>query len=262
VLFGLDLSPPRTSPDGFSVGGTSVHWKPTRLRFEGRLAAHEDARFPPWPLPLLLEPPTVAASIDLVFDPTTPAVDLCDTLSPEARQAALSVGRHHVEQSGRWRGEVRVGPATFSFDGTGSRDHSWGLRDWRAYDHSRLFTLRLGDDMALHALAMGAQGRRAEGGFLWTEGRLETITRVEWAAQRDGSIVRSFELEVTTADGTRLGLRGFVERTLTIPVQLEKRPSRLLAGHPYRLLLHEGFTRYEAQGRVGFGIAEVSERPR
>ena len=35
------------------------------------------------------------------------------------------------------------------------------------------------------------------------------------------------------------------------------------AGKPYRLLLHENFTRYEvAGGETGYGMAEITERPR
>jgi len=239
-----------------------VGWTPARLRFEGRLAVHESAEFPPGPLPLLLAPRTASVSIDLVLDATTPAVDLCETLSPEARRDALPLGRHHVEQSGRWVGEVRVDGATWTFDGTGSRDHSWGLRDWNALDHSRLFTLRIGEDFGVHALAVSVRGRHAEGGFVWDHGRLETITRIDHTVERDSGRVISVELEVTTGAGTRRGLRGLVEQTLTIPVQVETRLSRLVAGRSYAMVLHEGFTRYEMEGRVGYGIAEFSERPR
>jgi hypothetical protein len=262
VLFGLDLRRARVEAHGFSVGSASVGWTPPRLRYEGRLAVHEAAEFPPWPLSLVLAPRTAPVSIDLEFRATTPAVDLCETLSPEARRDTLPLGRHHVEQTGHWMGEVRVDGVSWAFDGTGGRDHSWGLRDWSALDHSRLFTLRIGEDFGLHALAVGVRGRHVEGGFVWEDGRLETITRIDYALERDGGRVASFELEVTTREGTRRDLRGIVERTLTIPVQVEKRLSRLVAGRPYGLVLHEGFTRYEMEGRAGYGISELSERPR
>jgi pyruvate,water dikinase len=262
VLFGLDLRRARVEREGFAVGDTRFDWMPTTLRVDGRLSLHDQSAFPPGPLPLLLEPRTVPVTIDLAFSPTTPAVDLCGALSAEARRAVLPLGRCHVEQSGRWIGIVRVDEKECSFDGTGSRDHSWGLRDWTALDYSRLFTVRFGDDVAVHALTMSARGRPVEGGFLWREGRLETITRIECASEREAGRVRSFELQVSVASGSRYGLLGSVERTLTIPVQVERRLSRHLAGRCYSLLLHESFTRYEMEGRVGHGMAEFSERPR
>ena len=58
-----------------------------------------------------------------------------------------------------------------------------------------------------------------------------------------------------------LRLRGEVVRTIRVPVQVERRAWRHLAGAPYRLLLDEQFTRYEADGERGYGMAEFTVRP-
>ena len=56
-----------------------------------------------------------------------------------AERARLSpVGAHHIEQSGRWRGGLEIDGDVCRIDGTGSRDHSWGRRDW---DAGELLTL-------------------------------------------------------------------------------------------------------------------------
>jgi hypothetical protein len=52
-----------------------------------------------------------------------------------------------------------------------------------------------------------------------------------------------------------------VEQVVSIPVQPERRLWRHLAGRPYRLVLHENFTRYELDGAQGYGMAELTERP-
>jgi phosphohistidine swiveling domain-containing protein len=262
LLFGLDREAIKVDPTGFEVGEFRARWNPTRLRFEGYLASHEAVCFPPGPLPLLLMPRTVAVTIDLTFTPSTPSIDLCASLTEEQRGHVEPLGHHHVEQAGRWRGAVRVDGLSFAFDGDGGRDHSWGNRDWSALDHSRLFTVRFGDDLALHALALSVGGRRVEGGFLWRDGRAEAIRRVEWAPDRRGAAMTSFELEVTTARAERLQLHGVVERNVPVPVALERRPWRLACDRPYGLLLHEGFARYELARRTGVGMVEVSERPR
>jgi hypothetical protein len=262
VLFGLDRGVARIDPMGVAVGGFGAVWTPTRLHFEGYLASHEASDFPPAPLPLLLAPRTVAVAVDLTFAPSTAAIDFCASLSEDQRRLVEPLGRHHVEQAGCWSGTVSVGGRSMAFDGDGGRDHSWGRRDWNALDHSRLFTVRFGDDLALHALALSVHGRRVEGGFLWRDGRAEGIRRVEWAPDGRGAAMKSFELEITTARAERLQLRGVVERSVPVPVALERRPWRLACGRPYALLLHEGFARYELASRRGVGMVEVSERPR
>jgi phosphohistidine swiveling domain-containing protein len=260
VLSGLDLAAPRTAARGLSVGASSIGWSPARLAFDGRLAAFEASSFPPGPIPLFAAPRTVAVSLDLEFVPTTPAFDLALGLAPEVKAALRPLGSHHVEQSGRWRGELRVDGRRFSFDGAGGRDHSWGLRDWEAADHWRLFTLSLAPDLAVHALVVSVRGRLVEGGFLWRDGRALGITRVRYATERRGDKLAAFSLEVSATEGSPLVLHGRVLETLRIPVQLARSPLRHLQGRPYRMILQENFTRYEALGQVGHGMAEFTQR--
>jgi phosphohistidine swiveling domain-containing protein len=262
ILFGLDRTAAHVTDTGFRVGGFATAWRPVTLRFDGRLARHEAGSFPPGPVPLLLSPRTTDVCLDLTFTPSTPPIDFCEVLDEEQGHRVEALGRHHVEQAGRWTGTARIDARTFTFDGSGGRDHSWGLRDWAALDHSRLFTARFGEDLALHALAVSVRGRRVEGGFLWREGRAEILRRVEWAPAQSGGRLTSFDLEVTTALGERVLLQGTVRAAIAVPVVVEPRPRRILAGRPYALLLHEGFAQYEMAGRTGVGMVEVSERPR
>jgi hypothetical protein len=249
------------------VRGFDVEWHPFRLRLRTRLAAHEPRAFPPTPLPLLACPRTVEVALDLVFEPATPAIDFCRGLPEDVLAALAPLGAHHVEQSGTWRGTLVVDGVRREVRGTGSRDHSWGRRSWDAADHWWLFTTRLrprdgGDETAVHALAVSVRGRRIEGGFVSRRGHAERITRVAFAPEGDDAAgLRAFELRVTTDGGEGLRLRGTVERTLTVPVDVERRLLRHLAGRPYALLLHENFTRYESGSLEGRGMAELTARP-
>jgi pyruvate,water dikinase len=260
LMFGLELSEGRRENGGLVVGGLAAGWRPARLRADTRLAEHDPAAFPPGPVPLLLGPRTVDVRVDIVFEATTPAVDLCASVDEESRRRLEALGARHVEQSGWAEGEVVVDGRHFRFRGTGSRDHSFGRRDWDAADHWGLFTMRLGDDLALHALAVCVRGRMVEGGFLWREGRLEQVTRIEhvWETRADRTL--AVELEVSTDAGPPLHVRGTVLSTLSVPVQPDRRLWRHLAGRPWRLILDENFTRYETAGRTGFGIAERARR--
>src|SRR5207245_10031427 len=237
-----------------------ARWAPVRVRVDGRLSSHEADGFPPGPLPLVLAPRTVEARIDLSFVPTTPAIDFTQGLPEAEREALRPVGAHHVEQSGRWQGWVEVDGRQYDVEGTGSRDHSWGRRDWEAAEWWRLFTARFGDDLAVHALAVSAGGRVVEGGFVWRHGEVERIRRVAFAARRGPFGLSGLDLELGTARGP-LYLTGQVERTLTVPVQLARSLGRQLSGRPWRLLLHENYTRYTCAGREGRGMAEITERP-
>ena len=267
VLFALEREDLERGGASVRVGGAETAWAPVRLRYEGGLSVHEGASFPPGPLPLALAPRVARVRFDLAFTPTTPAVDFTQGLEHEDRRRLLALGAHHVEQSGRWQGVLEIDghagrpcPCIGQFDGTGSRDHSWGRRDWSAAEWWRLFTVRLGDDLAAHGLAVSVNGHVVEGGFVWRDGRAERVRRVAWTEPAPAPGSRRFELELGTARGP-VRLRGEILRTLTVPVQLARRPGRLIAGRPWRLLLHENYTRYSCDGRTGHGMAEFTERP-
>jgi pyruvate,water dikinase len=263
VLFAIQLAPAAPGPR-IEVGDVCVEWHPFRYRFAGRLAAHETAGFPPAPGPLLLAPRTVSVRLDLVFEPTTPAIDFSRSLSEEEQKAVVPLGAHHVEQSGLWRGSLQIDGRRLAVRGTGSRDHSWGRRSWDAADHWRLFTARLAprgrkdeDELAIHALSFAVYGRKIEGGFLARGGRAERLTRVTYAPESDSA----FDLRLATESGETVRLRGAIETTLVVPVDVDRRLLSHLAGRPYRLLLREGFTRYEGAGHEGRGLAELTVRP-
>jgi phosphohistidine swiveling domain-containing protein len=261
LWFGLELARPRPDVEGLAVGGARIAWKPVAFCFDGRLAVHEAAGFPPALLPLALAPRTEQVRLELEFQPASPAIDFCAALSEQDRDQLSPLGRHHIEQSGRWHGSLVLGGRHIAVDGTGSRDHSWGLRRWEAADHWRLFTVRFGDDLAVHALAVSVNGHVVEGGFVYRDGRAERITRIEYAGRRVSGRLAGLELEIATAAGPPLQLQGEVWRTITVPVQIQ-RSWRALGRRPYRLVLHENFTRYTALGRTGHGMAEFTERPR
>ena len=262
VLFGLDFGPATGGEHELRVEGAATTFAPVRLHARTRLAPLEGGTFPPAPLPLLLAPRSVEVEVDLAFRPVGPAVDFSLLLTAAEREAVRPLGDHHIEQAGTFEGKVTIGDRTYDVAGTGSRDHSWGSRDWSAYDHSHLFLARFDDDVVLHALTAVANGHLVEGGFLWRGGQVERVTGILYAAERTEGRLRSLELEVRSASGPPLVLKGTVERTLVVPVQIDRRPSRHVVGRPYALLLHENFVRWEGLGRVGQGVAELSERPR
>jgi hypothetical protein len=230
------------------------------LSYKGAIATHSAADFPPAPLPLLLAPATTSIELDLAFTPVTSAVDFCDGLPEETLRTLAPLGRHHIEQAGVWRGELVLEGRRIPVEAIGSRDHSWGLRNWNAAGHWRLFALQLGEDLAVQALVTSVRGTLVQGGFVWRRGRAERITRIEYAARRRNAAIEALDLEVTSGAGSPLQLRGSVLRRITVPVQVSRRPWRHLAGRPYPLLLHEHYVRYESDGRTGHGVAEFTER--
>ena len=163
-------------------------------------------------------------------------------------RVGIALGDHFIdERLFRTRDDITIGQSgknTFAIP-VEDLPRSW-----------RLFTVCLGDDVTLHALAVHVDAARVEGGFLWRGSRAIRVDRVRVAPRTTAE----FDLEVTTAEGETLRLLGRVWRTLTVPVQPERRLMAHLLGRPWRLRLDEGFTAYEGEGLAGHGMAERTRR--
>ena len=95
---------------------------------------------------------------------------------------------------------------------------------------------------------------------MWRDGRTEPIVRVLVAPRHEDGVLHALDLEVMTAAGEALRVHGEVARSITVPVDVDRRPLHHLAGRPFRLRLEENFMRYEGLGRTGHGMAEITRR--
>lgn len=116
----------------------------------------------------------IAVGLDLEWEERSPVYDYALTT--------------RYEQACTVHGEILLGNETIAFDGTGERDHSWGVRDWWSFPWTWTAG-QLDDGTAFHAA-----GTHLDGATIWREG----------FTSRDGGLV---PLESFTID-TVLGAEG------------------------------------------------------
>ncbi|BCG90183.1 hypothetical protein MesoLj113c_62930 [Mesorhizobium sp. 113-3-9] len=161
----------------------------------------------------------------------------------------------HFNQHGRARGEIRVGDQSWTIDGRGWRDHSWGPRYWQAIYFYRLFIANFpnGDGFMLLKITDRA-GRVRREGVLLVDGRYEPVldldVSTEWTGDRDPAFVR---LGVLTANR-----KARIDAEI---LQLAPLRNRRRAGDEILLSrIAEGFTRFHWDGQQGRGMTEYIER--
>ena len=172
----------------------------------------------------------------------------------------------HFEQVGRARGTLKVGDQTWSVDGHGVRDKSWGPRTWQGASSDsegpstgedsgegprpfmNWFSMNFGADYAVGA-SCGRRGGEMKGsGWTWRDGKnlvLDDIT-VTSEFEPDSILHKSLVFEGTDSDGVRHEIDGSL-----ITVTATKIP--MSGGATF---VNEGLARFNAGGRTGFGIAE------
>lgn len=121
----------------------------------------------------------------------------------------------HYEQGGRVTGTVTLRGEKISFQGTGFRDHSWGMRDMSAINHHVVTWPVFGDDLVFACVQVTMLGDRTMA-MGWLYDGKENLKVIEHDLQltyeEDGITQKAVSLRLTDekgrtweATGTRVG---------------------------------------------------------
>jgi hypothetical protein len=155
---------------------------------------------------------------------------------------------NRFEQSGRISGEIRVDDRTVAFDATGHRDHSWGVRDYPAILHYKWISAQAGPDLSFHAMHTWWRGREYTNGYVWRDGELSGIVRLDVETDYDEQMLQR------TARYELLDEAGRVTRATS-----ERFAGGFLALGD--VVLAEAGSRFEIEGEAGAGCFEQGWQP-
>ena len=191
----------------------------------------------------LAEPEAMSGAdleVDLAFTATLPPEAIGKTLG----QAFGGIG--HYDQVGAYHGMLRVGDQRCDIAGLGQRDHTWGVRDWRAPEQWQFFSVVFEPAVALCASRIVLADGDLRGGW-WAQGdRTTALNNVDvnttWAA--DGIVPEHVALQLIDEHGDALALTG--EILCPVPIPMEGGATRIV----------ESLTRFHLGEHVGYGISE------
>jgi hypothetical protein len=78
---------------------------------------------------------------------------------------------NRFEQTGRARGELRVGDRTVSFDRPAHRDHSWGRRNWKMPQHWKWIVAQTPSGQGLNLFQWVVRGEIGTNGYVLRDGK-------------------------------------------------------------------------------------------
>jgi hypothetical protein len=173
----------------------------------------------------------------------------------------------HTQQQHRVRGQLTVGPDTYSLDGPGFDDHSHGAREWTGFGSHIFFNVPF-EDFGLHAFAIQTpDGMPAvvSGAITRAGAEPDPVTHLSAPLLVDVlGAPRELRASVTTRSGARLDLG--IELLHVLPITITETQNDNINGIDWEvpgdpLFLTEGAARYTtADGHVGYGHLERSAR--
>jgi hypothetical protein len=253
--------PAIASNDAFEAGGLRYAigqpFERLAMDYDGEVLVLDDPGVLRDPKRMFATAPRADASVHYEIRGVSP-VHGGEPTSPEHERLMYygpDFSRGHFNQHTAVRGEIRVGEETWTVDGFGWRDHSWGPRYWQAIWAYRLFLATFGEDRALMLLKnMHPDGTSRRVGVLLIGDDYEEVTDLDldtrWSDDQDPASVR---IGVRTAHRSAL-IEG---RVVTMAPLRNRRRS----GDEWLVSrVAEGFTEYTWGDVSGYGMMEYIER--
>ena len=257
------VKPTITANDAHDAGGlqgrtVEPHRRHT-VQYDGDVVVLEDPAQMEDPRTAFKANPHRPCHVDLTLEaladtfwPWVPA----DDGTPEGFDAVLhaAFARNHLNQHMTATGTVTVGDQSFTIDGLGWRDRSWGARSWASVDMYRWTSISFGPDLGLAVMLFGDEhGGTYPRGYVHhgfdrppsriVEAKYRTDYDHRWYA-------RAVEVTVTSEDGDHFVIDGDVRGHIPLRFRRGDQLTRTT----------EALMRWRCGERTGVGILEYLDQ--
>ncbi len=161
--------------------------------------------------------------------------------------------RGHYEQLIAGKATITVGDESWSLDGFGLRDHSWGPRYWQAPFYYRWLTANFGKDFGFMGSRVARRdGAGTRGGFVWDGTQVKFCNDFEISTNWTGEDVYHDTIDATLRSGDQSWhVRGRVMNLIPLRNRREGMVTRI----------SEGMTEWTLDdGTVGYGLSEYLDQ--
>lgn len=249
--------------DAIAAGGMTFEviepFKLLKLTHSGEVCVLADPSQMEDPKTAFKNNPIVACDIELTFTNTAPvyggeAVD--DNGNPIEENPEESFARAHYEQHMAGAGTIKVGDTTYDIQGLGLRDHSWGPRYWQNLYWYRWLPMNFNKDFAMNiSIVTMANGKQYIWGMVLEGDEYHLIEDSSLNTQYDENYYpQSYTATVKTANNEYV-----VEANIISQIPLRNRRQKD-NGEWMKTRIVEGFTRFQCNGLVGYGMTEYLDQ--
>jgi hypothetical protein len=248
----------------FDVGDTRFEveapFEKLSATYDGQVVILDDPLEMAEPRRAFKENPHTACRVDLTYTGISPMFGgqlVNDDGSQLGEGEGYDFARGHYEQHIAGNGSITVGEESWSIDGFGLRDHSWGPRHWQAPWYYRWLTANFGSDFGfVVSRVVRRDGSEHIGGMVLTEGQYDYITQAEIETDWQGDDLYHHRLRVRAKTARR---EWVVEGEVKNLIPLRNRRTTP-DGEELTTRISEGLTRWVCDGIEGWGLSEYLDQ--
>ncbi len=167
-----------------------------------------------------------------------------------------SFAKAHYEQHVAAAGSIAIGDESWTIDGFGLRDKSWGPRYWQAVSWYRWLPMSFGPDFAMMISIIGREdGNPRRSGMVLRDGEYVTIRDARIESEWDENWYQTKLRAWAKTDEREHHVEG---RVLSmIPLRNRRKTPQ---GSMLVTRITEGMTEYTCDGKTGYGLSEYLDQ--
>ena len=178
----------------------------------------------------------------------------------------------HYEQLHEVVGTIRVGDDTWTVQGFGLRDHSWGPRYWQGPWYYRWLTGNAGPNFGFMgsfiAKKPGSTSKGSRGGFVWEDGTLHLVDEVDISTSWTGDATYHHHVDLTltsSRSSRQWRIAGDVMNLIPLRNRRttpdgEELLTRISEGMTRWSISSDGGTAATSETRIGYGLSEYLDQ--
>lgn len=229
------------------------------LSYEGNICLLANPQNMENPKKAFADNPLLPCTIRIEFTGASPVFGgeaLDDNGKPVEEHPDESFARAHYEQHMTGKGDIHIGENSYTIEGLGLRDHSWGPRYWQNLYWYRWMPMNFTRDFALNvSIVQMATGRQHVWGMVLRDGKYELVESASISSTLDDKEQAIAQVIKLRAGGIDYVVEG---RSLSC-IPLRNRRIRD-DGSEMRTRITEAFTEYRCNGLTGYGMAEYLDQ--
>jgi hypothetical protein len=181
--------------------------------------------------------------MDVIWEALNPVMDYINCVDEKQTEMSSNVASEHYEQFGKAIGKIEVDNAIFEIEALGERDLSRGVRDWGSPKMWMWINSEFSDNEAFNITKLSVDEGDIDAGYFYNGSVNLPLVKSDINVKFNNGIPSMFSMTLIDKKGFKYSVDGEVIRFGMIPIDGD-------------MILIETLSRYNWDGKTGYGVAE------
>lgn len=181
--------------------------------------------------------------MDVTWQALNPVMDYVECVDEKQTKMSSKVASEHYEQFGKAVGKIEIDGEVLEIEAMGERDLSRGVREWGSPKMWMWINSQFSHEEAFNITKLSVDEGDIDAGYFHIQGVNEALIQADIDVEFNKGIPSNFRMILRDKKGSQYSVCGEIIRMGMIPVDGD-------------MMLIETLSRYDWDGKEGYGVAE------